>query len=544
MYYFLINGILTQNGFGGKHMKKYLLLLAILGILVPAVQGIVLDIPVRVFDNSGPVPGLTTADFSLSINNKSVPISNLTFHQKQLKPGNHSPARFIILEFHISHYSDPVKEGLTFIFNEILNEDDRLLVVTKDYSLKFLPVADKPRALAVINRILKDQAVWTDGQINAELQEIGKFADKIRKDAKRDVDPKIIMGRGTGVHPHYYMKYFKFSIEKYLDMLLDYKRKFFLPNIYNYHDLAGNLDKTNGDKWLISFYELPVIPRFTGRNRQMIVEWIKELSKREWLDELDYTRKLERLQGDIDDVFDVSKDAEDNTDTIFNEMTRLFYKCGITYHPVFIGPPDRKPGQFSTYPKKDVTIAMAARLAQTARFTGGTFVDAARLQPGMAKLVMHNSSYYHLSCNATPKNIRSIMVKTANKDHRTVYNDAVRSRFFDDILKEKKNLPPSVRLENVTFKNRLLTMTIAGFFFKSRDKNNKKVKGKLNVHIVVLNRENQVVFNQGKGFDAAKKTLSVSLGFKQLDKGDYNIAVQVKDVLTGKSTAYFIKTTI
>lgn len=529
-------------------MKKYGLIISMLVVLVMGLQSAALDIPVRVLDDSGPVPGLTAADFSLAINNKSLPITGLTFHQKQLKRGKDSPPRFIILEFHISHYSDRVKEGLVFVFNELLKEDDRLLVVTKDFSLNFDPVADKTMALPVINRILKDQADWTGGQINAELQEIGKFADKIRKEAKRDVDPNLSPGRGTGVHPHYYMKYFKFAIEKYLDMLLDYKRNFFLPNFYRYHDLAGQIENTDGEKWLFSFYELPVTPRFSGRNRQMIVEWIKELSQREWLDELDYTRKLERLQGDIDDVFDVSKDAEDNTGTIFNEMTRLFYKSGITYLPVFIGPPDQKPGQFSTYPKKEVADAMAGRLAQTARFTGGNFIDAANLQSGLENLLIHKGPYYLLSCNPTSRKINSITVKTTDKNFQTLYNDHVRSRFFEDILEKKNKLPPTVRLENVSFKNKQLSMSIAGFFFKDRGKDdkidNKNIRGKLNVHIVVLDQKKKPVFNQGKGFDADKKTLALSLGFKQLAKGDYNIAIQVKDVITGKSAACFIKTTI
>lgn len=56
---------------------------------------------------------------------------------------------------------------------------------------------------------------------------------------------------------------------------------------------------------------------------------------REWPDELDYTKKLGRLRGDIDDVFDVSGESADN---LFREVVQLLYQSGFTFHAIFLPP--------------------------------------------------------------------------------------------------------------------------------------------------------------------------------------------------------------
>ena len=189
------------------------------------------EVIVRAFDKDKQIESLKKEDFTLYENNKPRAITGFKVTKKNVRPGSSaaSSSRIFILEFHLTEYNPRARKDIDFIFDNIMDKKDRLVIAAGDRVIFFQALPDKVRAIAVIEGVLREQANMTRRQMDAEIKEMEKFIDEVRIQARQDVDPTTVLGRLTGVHPHYYMKYLKNSIEKYLDMLLGYKKKYLLP---------------------------------------------------------------------------------------------------------------------------------------------------------------------------------------------------------------------------------------------------------------------------------------------------------------------------
>jgi hypothetical protein len=344
--------------------------------------------------------------------------------------------RFFILHFQLNQFNPQVKQSTAHVFNHLLNPGDKVLISIADRVLYFDPLSDKVKAFGVLETILREQAAWSKQQMLSEIDAMNKFIDDVRIQAKQDVHKGATYGNWWGVHPHYYMKYLKNSIERYLDMLLGYKEKFLLPNAVKLARLFDHFSPIKSEKYYISFYQMPVLPTFSRQNRKMIKDWIKELSIRGWLDELDYTRKLGRLQADIDDVFKISDKDYDN---LYYEIAKHFYA---------------PPSPNLTNPMKQVAAGIS-----------------------------------------------------------------------------------DLRIEDLSFKKKILYMIIKGFAKDEDKKNAAKKQGKLNVLVRIIDPQGKVVFNKKKALLAQKESISLSLDFKWLKKGKYFLITDAKDLITGKAWA-------
>jgi hypothetical protein len=510
------------------------------------------EVIVRVFDKETQVESLKKEDFTLYKNNKPRAIAGFKVTKKNVRPAPSaaSSSRIFILEFYLSDYNRQVRKDIDFAFDYILDKKDRLVIAAGDRLLFFEAIPDRVQAIAIIEGVLRDQANRTRRQVDAEIKAMETFINDVRIQARQDVDPTTVPGQLTGVHPHYYMKYLKNSIERYLDMLLGYKKKYLLPNISRYYNLLTQFSNDDSEKWLISFSRMPVLPKFSRRNRQMISEWITELSRREWLDELDYTKKLGRLQGDIDDVFDVSVESADN---LFREVVQLLYQTGFTFHAIFL-PPGPESGSGTpgdkTQVKASIERGMKNRLKEIARLTGGTFsdVDSSQYEPENNPILKKGDVYYTLnyppaggpskgSSNEPYRGKGSIKVELDNKRYQAVYSGLTSSEALNLFRNQEKILTSNIKIEEMTFKNKKLSLTIKDFAIDNIKKTGEQSMGKLNVLVRIIDSQNQVVFNKEKALLAQKQSVFLSLNFKWLKKGKYHAFIDVKDFITGKARA-------
>jgi hypothetical protein len=282
----------------------------------------------------------------------------------------------------------------------------------------------------------------------------------------------------------------------------------------------------------------------------MISEWITELSRREWLDELDYTKKLGRLQGDIDEVFDVSGESADN---LFREVVQLLYQTGFTFQVIF--PPSgpetgsRKAGEKAQV-KASIERGMKDRLKEIARLTGGTFsdVNSSQYEPGNNPILKKEDVFYTLnfptaggpskgSSNEPYRGKSSIKVELDNKRYQAVYTDFTRSEGLKRLLDQEKIPTSNIKIEKMTFKNKKLSLTIRDFAIDNIKKTGEQPVGKLNVLVRIIDSQNQLVFNKEKALLAQKQSVFLSLDFKWLKKGKYHAFIDVKDFITGKAWA-------
>jgi hypothetical protein len=498
------------------------------------------QVKVRVFSGNARASDLKQADFKVFGKESLLPVTGFKITRRSMRPETQpgAAARFMVLDFRLSQYTEEARRSAAHVFNFVLTEQDRLLVSAGDRTLYFERVSDKIKAFGVVESVLKEQAAWTRKQMHAEIKGMEEFIDWVRKQAKEDVHPGATYGNWKGVHPHYYMKYLKNCIERYVAMLSGYKEKFLLPDAAKYSRLFSQLEQVEGEKWLISFYQSPVLPKYSRRNRDMINEWVKELSQRGLLDEQDYVKKLGRLQDNIDDAFEVSSELYD---PLFSEMVQGLCKADITFHSIFLLPDvdtHARELERKVFVKKDIQSALKKRFSEVARLTGGALAEAGALDPqkDSSPLLNKEDVYYTLSYGAPATNDLKVEVGNGSgKTYRPVY---YAHQPFTTETKFNSKKAADIRIEDISFKKKTLSMIINGFA-KANGKNPpEKRKGKLNVLVRIIDGEGKIVFNKKKALLAQKESIALSLDFNWLKTGKYFLITDAKDLITGKAWAH------
>jgi hypothetical protein len=486
---------------------------------------------VRVFAEKKPVSHLKKEDFILYEDKVLQTIDNVIISKGKIK-GVLQPApssRCFVLLFDISDYSSQLQNGLTTFFNHFPQANDQLLIAANDQTLFFNNLSDKKKTLSAIRQFLSEQSSQTKQRMFADLNAIENLMNLIRARSSRETERH---GQGA-VHLHYYMKYIKFSIEQYITALQDYKKKYLVPDISKYYYLLTPLEKINQEKWVIRFYRMPEIPKLSGKNRRMIKKLVDDLRDSDWKDENYYSELFTKMLGQIDNLFNHADDFP------VEAMSRLFYKLGAVFHAVTLNTGSDKVSH--DHKHRELLVDIENYWREIARRTGGI---EGPVETAADTIRSTEDVYYTLTY--TPKNPGKhgeFNVEVKDKNYKVYFEDAFATVDFSQYLKTgKDSQSPAVRLKNVTFKNKRLALTITGFLVQ---KTNKEKAGRIAARIYIIdNRENKILFHQGKTMLPQKYTVNISLSFQWLKKGSYEIGIHVNDLLTGKNAAKSIEAVV
>jgi hypothetical protein len=131
----------------------------------------------------------------------------------------------------------------------------------------------------------------------------------------------------------------------------------------------------------------------------------------------------------------------------------------------------------------------------------------------------------------------SIKVELNNNRFRAVYTEFTRFEGLNRPRDQEKIPTSNIKIEEMTFKNKKLSLTIKDFAIENIKKTREQPVGKLNVLVRIIDGQNQVVFHKEKALLAHKESVFLSLDFKWLKKGKYHAFIDVKDFITGKAWA-------
>jgi hypothetical protein len=463
---------------------------------------------VRVFAEREPVSHLKKEDFILYEDKILQPIDDVVISKGKIGgvPQSLSSSRFFVFRFDITNYNSQIRNSLATIFDHFLGVNDQLLIAVNDQTLFFKNLPDKQKTYSAIHQLLEEQSSQVRQRMYADLRALENLMNLIRTRSARESDRR---GRGA-VHLHYYMKYIKFSIEQYITALQDYKKKYLVPEVSSYYNLLGPLEKVQQEKLVIRFYRMPEIPKLSVKNRNMIKNLINDLQDSVLRDENYYAEVFTKMLGQIDNIFDHADDFPVET------MTQLFYHLDANFQAIVM---DGGPGQPAPDHKhRGLLVDIENNWQEIARRTGGI-----------------EDIYYTLTY--TPKDPGKhgeLNVEVKDKNYKLYFAGTFGAGDFNQYLNSGKDPhSPEARVKDVTFKNKRLSITTAGFQVQKTGKEN---SGKIAVRIYIKdNRENKILFYQGKTMAPQKDTVHISLNFQWLEKGSYEIGVLVNDVLTGKS---------
>lgn len=495
-----------------------------------------LDIPVRVFDEDRLVEHLTALDFRVLAEEKPLRVTGFQIKRKRMKVENVPvSSRYFVLSFKVHDFNQQIQDSLNYLFDKILKKTDQLLVCVNAKTLSFENLEEKDKVCTRIEQLLGEESQRARNLMNVYHKGSHKFLGEIIAEY-HDVT--------QNVHPHYHMKVFADSLKRYLNIFSEYKKLFLRPNLDTYYQLASLIDEASQEKWIIHFYQKAVIPELSDNERSAIVRITKSLDSTMRLvdsagegthhDMIEYSEFLWKIISSLDGIFDTTDDFP------VEEMSKIFYQTGGTFHTIFLHP---ESDEFSPVPVyKSVYSELGNGFRETTKRTGGSFVDSNNLESALETISRTEDLLYVLTCaSATRPEKGKLKVEVSNGKYELFYDDSIRADYIGEYFRGKKASTPNIQIKNIILKRKKLSLEITNFLLK---KILDEFIGKIKVRVVVRDERNQIIFDQTKTMVPQKNRVTISIDFDWLKKGDYTFSAEINDLMTEKTNLKSLQTRI
>ncbi len=504
---------------------------------IESVRVINVEVPVRVFLKGEPVDSLTRSDFEIFENGKKQKINGFYIKKKKLvkkeifadsgESQNLMSSRYFVLVFKISEYNEKLHKGLEYLFGNILQKSDQCLVFINDRSIFFKNLNHKEHIRSVLNKVLREES-------KKARQNIHKYITKVEDEITEfDNMINIVASGSFGENATMVLRFLK----KYLWVWNEYTNIFLKPNLDSYYYFSRHLEKIRKEKWVINFYQIEKFPmiKSTGRVMELIKTILANNENHADAEMSTMGKAIKQMLWQLDLSLHSTKQFP------AEEISKLFIKVEATFHSILI--PVNRQFVSENVELGEVASEIESSLREITRKTGGSLQRTGNLEKALGEIREKEEITYMLTYSPDdPDKIGKIRVKTGNTKHRVLYDDQMRADYIKDYLKKKKIEIPDIRILNTGFKNKILSIGVKDFFMpKQKDSTS---KGKIFVEIEILDSENKVIYDKKKTIVAEKDQISISVDFPWLEKGKYNLIVQVTDIQTGKSSSDFLQPVI
>jgi hypothetical protein len=425
--------------------------------------------------------------------------------------------------FRVTNYNKQFQEGLKYLFDNILDKNDGLLVLANDESMTIDNLERKEEALSRLNTFLLEQGQLARGQMTSYLKRIEQEAGMNNF--------KISLHQADFIRIQDFLR-------KYLKTWKEYKERYLMPNLGRYYSFSRCLEAIKREKWVINFFQMETLPDIvmTGEIRRALNSYISNLLESTNAEYVSYGRILRTLTNEIDEELNLRLNFP------VEDISKLFYKVDATFHTIFmtttIGVDARD------FENGKIIKDMQSCLADISRSTGGRLEVANEIKPAIDKIIGEENFYYRLTYSPqNPQKPGKIKIKTGNKKYEVLYDDNFRADYLKEYIEKQKSRDqtPDIKVKNLDFKNKNLSLSIAGFLVKETEKGSLSSIG---INISIKDSSGVKVFDQGKTLLSQKDIITISIPFKDLKTGRYDIVVEVKDLLTGKNDQAFIQVVI
>jgi len=498
--------------------------------IIEKIEVVNVEVPVRVFYKGKLVKNLTKNDFTLYEGNEKQFINGFYSKTKcintqnvKLKPlyqERSTASRYFVLIFRTTDYNIELRNGIEYLFENIIKPQDELLIFVNDKTISLSKSYWKIDRKEILMQMLKEECIHAHQRLISYFLSIQKDLERTRL--------KLIENDSYSQNAFFIIEF----LRRYLTTWQEYKKKYLIPDLDKYYNFANHLDKIKKEKWIINFYQIEMFPKMkiTGRLRQKIETMISELMVARSEDAV-HSRIISRFLEDIDTELNVADDFP------IEEITKLMYKVNTTFHSVFMGIEKETMDQDFQFRKVSTDIENCLR--ELTKKTGGALITSGDLGSALHSIESKEDLYYVLTyVPRNPKNIDKIRITVSNNKYDVVYDDNIRADYISEYLKTRKAEIPSVTLSGIRFKANKLTMTVSDFFMTV---DSKKKMGKLSVRVRLINEDNENVFDQKRLVVAKKKNVNISINFEAIPKAKYNIIIDVSDLFTERTAMDFLE---
>ncbi|MCK4761143.1 MAG: hypothetical protein KAW12_03020 [Candidatus Aminicenantes bacterium] len=492
------------------------------------VQVVNVEVPVRVFYKKQPVDNLTKENFKLYEGKKQQTITSFKIVRNKIKPGELStaavPGRYFVLVFRVTQYNEQFRDGIKYIFDNVLTENDRLMIFANNKSLLIDRIGDKANSLSRVNDLVQEQAHSSRAQLISYLQRLEQEVAKTKfKLALRGRQPNS--------------RHIQDFLKKFLRAWKEYKKRQLMPNMDKFYYFAKHLEGIKLEKWVINFYQVELFPNIamTGEMRRSINRIVGTLLAGT-SEDIAHGRIIRNQLNEIDKEMSVAIDfpAED--------ISKLFYKVDAVFHSIFMRSMVGVVSQDVEY--RRVATDLENCLRGITRATGGTLVASNNIKEAVDGIgAKENICYLLTYAPSKPKKIGKIKIKVSGgKKYKVRYDDNMRADYIKEYMgqKETKTQTSTIQITKLAYDNQKLHIGVDSFVIS---KTGKGPQGRVGIHITITNAQGTKIYDTGKPLTTKQNTIAVSIPFK-LSRGKYDIVVDVKDFFTGKVAKKFIQTRV
>lgn len=491
------------------------------------------EVPVRVFYKGKPMDNLTKADFQLYEDGKLQKINAFYLKRKKIAVQHYDmetekekrksgPSRYFALVFNLVDFHPNLEKGLDYTFDNILKQDDQLLVMVNEKIFFYEDLSDKEVIRRNVKSMAREQGEEARKEMLDYLTRIERKTDEFRHLLKADQDAITRAERRRGAVAGVSQKdlYIKRFLEHYSYTWKEFKKRYLTPSIDKFYHFSKHLERIKREKWVINFHQLTRFPRLKQTSDAMKeVLAILESGKRTY-------HKI-----DFDFVADMAFPTED--------VSRLFYKVNATFHSILIPIQKDIISQDITY--REISTAFENFLRDITKKTGGKLVSSANLISALDTIRESEDIYYMLTYEPEdPGKVGKLKVVVTDKTHKykVVYDKNMRSAYIRDYLAKKAAQDPEIKIVEMAFQGKRLGLLMSDFLIKEEAK---ALTGKLDVHIVVEDKDGKILFDKSHLLTPESKPAAMKIDFKWLTKGKYYILADVHDEWTGHSQLEFVQ---
>lgn len=483
------------------------------------------EVPVRVMYKGKPVDNLKKSDFILFEDGKPIKINGFNIVRKKIssqsieldsKRKQFYKPRLIALVFNLVNYNKHLEKGLEHVFERILKESDKLIVLANNKLLTFNSLKGKNDIYKTVKKTLKNEGL--KARIN-----LTRYLRTVESDLFRALN-------SNNRNPHYV---FYDLLKSYLQTFRDYKRDFLSTDINRYYNFSKYLERIKIEKWVISFYQIELFPKLSkkmGSILESIKGYIENARISQDAEVVAFSRQLEKM---IMDIF-----KEQNADISFDsdEISKLFYKVNTTFHSILI--PARIELMSQDFEYKRISTSLENNLRAITKKTGGTLLTTTDLGNAIETISEKEDIVYMITyAPESDSHHGKLEIKLKDTNYKVFYDNNVRARYLTKYLKKKAKRNRIIEISNINFKGKKLSVKLKNY---KQEKSKKGKNGKININITIKEKS-KVIYNESKMLMPKKKKMELTINFDWIEKGQHDLIIDIKDILTGRTAFEYLK---
>lgn len=491
--------------------------------------------PVRVFLENKPVSGLGKKDFKLYVDGKITPINGFFEVRKKLNSpppappvptarnrDEQPPSRLFVLIFNVSDYNLDLEKDVDIIFGKILRPEDRFLVISNNYFLPETIVNDAEMQKKRVMQTLQREALklkLNTSHIELELKTLGNnFLLNLENTVVRD----------PGEFPY---EVFRDFFRDYILTFEEFKQGYFDMAKEQYIKIAEYLRTQDAEKWVLNFFQVGIFPRFKlhGRIQNAINSFTAQ------------STPGGRSGGNVQMkqlVMDYLPRLDDVDKWMVDNISKLFVNSGATVHTLLRKPV--KANFMEQYEYGPISTDSESILRQIARLTGGSVVHSRDADTFVDKIYAREDVYYMLTYvpgENEPLDTTIRVVVNSDLNYRLVYDNRRKPRFFKKILAKLRRYNPQIKIGAIALKKDTLSVKISNMKTISLNRPDDMEAGKIEARVTIMDANSDVVWETRKLYRSEKSEAMFRTKVPLLKKGNYNILVEVRDLLSWKTDA-------